>query len=196
MLAAFGADRASVAAFHQVHGDRVIDGDPGWFTAEADAAVTAGDTTLVISVADCFPLLFYDPDHGAVGAAHCGWRGTVRGLAAKVVRTMQTRFGSEPGRLEVAIGPGIRGHCYQVGPEVVASFAAAGFPDGTAVPDDEGRFRLDLVAANLHALASVGVGSDQVLDTGICTHCQPRRFFSHRRDHGITGRHWALVRRP
>ena len=86
-----------------------------------NAAVTADGTTLVISVADCFPILFYDPENGAVGAAHCGWRGSVARLAAKVVATMTERFGTDPSALQVAIGPGIRGPCYQVGAEVVAA---------------------------------------------------------------------------
>lgn len=196
MLARFGSRRDRVVAFDQVHGDRVLTGGPGWFDEEADAAVTGDDTTLVVSVADCFPLLFLDPASGAVGAAHCGWRGTALGLAAKVVRTMMERFGSDPARLRVVVGPGIRGPCYQVGPEVMAVFRRAGFPDAVGVPDDAGRFRLDLVAANRYALTSVGVAPEHVLDTGACTHCERERFFSYRRDGGITGRHWALVRRP
>ena len=196
MLASFGTRRERVTAFHQVHGDRVLADGPSWFASEADAAVALDDTTLVVSIADCFPLLFFDPISGAVGAAHCGWRGTVKGLAARVVRTMTQRFGSDPARLELAIGPGIRGACYQVGPEVVAAFRRAGFPEGVSAPDDEGRHRLDLVAANLHALTTAGVESGNVHDCGVCTHCEPERFFSYRRDGGVTGRHWALVRRP
>jgi YfiH family protein len=196
MLASFGSERSQVAAFHQVHGDRVAPGAPTWFDDEADAAVTADGTTLVISVADCFPILFYDPENGAVGAAHCGWRGSIARLAAKVVATMTERFGTDPSALQVAIGPGIRGPCYQVGAEVVAAFDAAEFPATVARPDDEGRFRLDLVAANRHALIGAGVAPERIVDTGLCTHCDAERFFSHRRDAGRTGRHWALIRRP
>lgn len=196
MLARFGARRERSVAFHQVHGDRVLCSPPSWFETEADGAVTAGDSTLLISVADCFPLLFFDPDSGAVGAAHCGWRGTVAGLAGRMVRTMAERFGSDPDRLQIAIGPGIRGACYQVGPEVVAAFREAGFPASVSTPDREGRHRLDLVAANLHALGEAGVAPERIHDSGLCTHCDPERFFSYRRDRGVTGRHWALVRRP
>jgi copper oxidase (laccase) domain-containing protein len=78
----------------------------------------------------------------------------------------------------------------------VASFDAAGFPASVARPDDEGRFRLDLAAANRHALTGAGVAEERIVDTGLCTHCDPERFFSHRRDAGRTGRHWALIRRP
>jgi len=65
LLGDLGYSRAQVVAFHQVHGDRVLSGDPGWFVDEADAAVTdRADVLLVVSTADCVPLLFHDPRQG------------------------------------------------------------------------------------------------------------------------------------
>ncbi len=202
LLAQLGVDPSRLCVFDQVHGNRVLEGRPSWFEEEADAATagTAGPAVvLAVSVADCLPLLFEDLRTGAVGAAHCGWRGTRLGLAARVVETMAERYGSAPGDMRVAIGPGILGTCYQVGPEVAEAFAAAGFPDGVARPEPrEGvdgvrRFRLDLVAANVHALGTAGIAPDQVWALGRCTHCEPGTFFSHRRDGGRTGRHWAFI---
>jgi len=196
LLGGLGFARDAVLAFHQVHGDRVLGGDPGWFEEEADAAVTKrDDVLLVVSTADCVPLLFHDPVKGVVGAAHCGWKGTASLLAAKVVAAMTTRHGSRPADVRVALGPCMRGGCYQVGPEVVERFAGAGIPDACwrADPAQAGRFLLDLPAANSHALAAAGVPADNVIDIGLCTHCRPELFFSHRRDGGVTGRHWAYV---
>ncbi len=196
-LQAFGVPRTAVTAFHQVHGDRVLEAEPSWFAEEADAATsTTPGLALVVSVADCFPLLFFDPVRGAVGIAHCGWRGTPKGLAGSVVTALAQRHGCDPADVRVLIGPGIRGPCYQVGPEVAAAFAESGFPEAVAWPDDEGRFRLDLVAANRFALQAAGVQAALVHDTELCTHCHPSRFFSYRRDLGRTGRHWAMVRTP
>ncbi|MEJ2290188.1 MAG: peptidoglycan editing factor PgeF [Deinococcales bacterium] len=197
LLAALGYGRDDVCAFHQVHGRRVLDGTPGWFVEQADAATSATPgRLLVVSVADCLPLLFVDPVRGAVGAAHCGWRGTVQGLAGEVVRAMSQRYGSRPADLRVAIGPGIQGPCYQVGPEVVRAYREAGFPDDLATPDDEGRHRLDLVAANRFVLEGAGVRPQRVWSAAACTHCEPDRFYSHRRDAGVTGRHWAFIGVP
>lgn len=196
-LSAFGASRATTCAFHQVHSARVLEAEPSWFELEADAAVTDNpDLLLVISVADCFPLLFFDARVPAVGAAHCGWRGTVKGIAGAAVEKMTALYGSRPEDIRVAIGPGIRRDCYQVGAEVVAAFKEAGFPTEVAVPDDEGRFRLDLAVANRWLLTRVGVKDEHVEDLGLCTHCEPSRFYSYRRDHGVTGRHWAVIRLP
>lgn len=197
VLAALGVRRAQVCAFHQVHGTRVLDGTPSWFTERADAATSlAPGNLLVVSVADCLPLLFHDAASGAVAAAHCGWRGTLAGLAGVVVARMSERYGSRPEDLAVAIGPGIQGPCYQVGDEVVAAFREAGFPPSLATPDDDGRHRLDLVAANRWTLERAGVGPQQVWSAQLCTHCDPERFYSHRRDAGRTGRHWAFIGAP
>lgn len=199
LLTRLGFAREQVCIFDQVHGDTVLGGDPSWFGAEADAAVTDREgVLLVVSSADCVPVLFHDPTRGVVGAAHCGWRGTVRRLAAKVVAVMAERHGSRPEDVRVALGPCMRGGCYQVGPEVVEAFAAAGHPPGCWRPDPAaaGRWLLDLPAANAAALAGAGVPAANVHDLGLCTHCEPERFFSHRRDRGVTGRHWGFVTLP
>jgi polyphenol oxidase len=198
LLAELGFSRERVCAFHQVHGTRVLLAEPGWFEEEADAAVTDDpELLLVVSGADCLPLLFHDPVRGAVGAAHAGWRGTAAGIAARVVEAMTAHFGSRPADLRVAIGPGILGDCYQVGPEVVAAFTEAGFPADVARPDAQAdRFLLDLVAANRAVLSGAGVPLDRVRSVDRCTHCEPATFYSHRRDQGRTGRHWAFVALP
>ncbi len=197
VLADLGVTRDEVCAFHQVHGARVLDGDPTWFGERADAVVSAvPGRLLVVSVADCLPLLYFDPVSGAAAAAHCGWRGTVAGLAAAVVERLRERYGSRPQDLRVAIGPGIQGACYQVGEEVASAYRLAGFPPELAREDDEGRYRLDLPAANRWLLERSGVPPDAVWSAGVCTHCDEERFFSHRRDAGVSGRHWAFIRVP
>lgn len=197
VLRAFGARARHVSAARQVHGARVASEGPGWFEEEADAMTSADPrVTLVIGAADCLPLLLHDPKRGAVGAAHCGWRGMSAGVVEAVVRAMAARHGSHPVDLRVALGPAIHGCCYQVGAEVVEAFAASGFPEGAARRDAEGRFRLDLPGAARWALARAGVPEANVAIADACTHCDRDRFFSHRRDGERTGRQWALVRAP
>lgn len=195
LLSRVGFGRHQVCAFHQVHGATVAAGTPAWFSAEADAAVTADPNTLVVvSVADCLPVLFYDPVTGAVGAAHCGWRGTVQGLAAKVAGEMAARFGSRPEELLVLLGPGISGPCYQVGGEVARQFDAAGAGAEVVWPDAEpGRYRLDIKAANRLLLERAGVPPHSIADLGLCTHCRADLFYSYRRDGQASGRHWAFI---
>lgn len=195
LLSELGFTREQVCAFNQVHGARVLTGAPSWFTEDADA-VTSDDPNLllVVSSADCLPLLFHDPETGAVAAAHCGWRSTVKGLAGLVVAALAERYGAKAERLRVAIGPGVAGACYQVGHEVKVEFAAADFPAEVFAADAVvGRHRLDLVAANRWVLEGAGVKAGHIEESGLCTHCESGAFYSYRRDRGRTGRHWAFV---
>ena len=194
LLGHLGTTRAGVCAFNQVHGKRVLVGRPTWFEEDADAAVSDDpELLLIVSAADCFPVLFHDPVHGAVGAAHCGWRGTASRLVADVVATMGREYGTDPADLLVAVGPGIRGGCYQVSVDVVDRFEAAGFPESVSTPDGEG-FLLDLESAVLMTLTDAGVPEESVEFLRRCTHCEPEAFYSHRRDAGHTGRLWGFVR--
>src|SRR5437879_10812267 len=77
---------------------------------------------LAILTADCLPIILADTKRHAVGVFHAGWRGTAKRIVEKGVGEMRKHFGSRPSDLKAAIGPGIRGCCYQVGPEVRNAF--------------------------------------------------------------------------
>lgn len=195
VLRAFGARPDRVATLHQVHGARVVHAAEAGPDVQADALVSDDpEWTLAISVADCVPVLLHDPESGAVGALHAGWRGTAAGVVGATVREMVRHFGSRPTQLRAAIGPAISGPAYQVGGEVVRAFREADL-DADVVPDAEpGRYRVSVASAVRHALLREGVRPDAVAWGDWCTASRPDLFFSHRRDRGRTGRHWALVR--
>ncbi|MDZ7801552.1 MAG: peptidoglycan editing factor PgeF [Trueperaceae bacterium] len=196
---ALGLDPARVAQVHQVHGATVVSARDATPEVEADAIVTDDPAwTLSVSYADCVPVLLYDPVAPAVGAVHAGWRGAVHGVVGATVRSMTRRFGTDPALLWAAIGPAVSGARYQVGPEVVDAFAAAGFDAAHARPDPEvtGRYRYDMPGAVAEALAASGIPTARLRNGGWCTVSDASRFYSHRRDGRRTGRHWALVRLP
>jgi YfiH family protein len=163
------AGAARLAQGRQVHGTQVsVDGGTG---EEADGQVTtrAGVAAIVL-VADCLPVALAGPD--AAGVVHAGWRG----LAAGVLEAGVAAIGRGP--VAAAIGPGIGPCCYEVGDEVRSVF-------GTA------ERTLDLKAVARARLEAAGVA--EVHDCGLCTACDDRRFFSHRRDRGVTGRQAGLA---
>jgi YfiH family protein len=145
---------------------------------------------LVTYHADCFPLLFADPEHGVVAAAHAGWRGSLAGVATKTVQALHLAYGTEPEDLQVLVGPGICGRCYQVGPEIADQFEARyGRRDRYVVtkgPD----LRLDLEAVTRLQLEDDGVPSGQIRSAGWCTREQ-ERWFSHRA--GRQGRFLSVI---
>ena len=197
VLDSFGKSQEQTCAFHQIHSDRILSASSTWFEEQADASITDDpDLFLVVSVADCLPVLFHDPVKKVVGAAHCGWRGTVQGIAAKTVQKMQEDYGSKAENIQIAMGMAIRQDSYQVGPEVIDQFVGAGYAESDVAYSDtsaENRFRLDVAAANRLQLLDAGIKSENLWDSGLDTFTDADRFYSHRRDKGLTGRHWAVI---
>jgi YfiH family protein len=198
MYAALSVPDDRACSVWQVHSaDVIIAHGPTrgrrWLTA-ADGLVTdRTDTPLSMRFADCVPLLFLDPVKGVIGIAHAGWRGTVQGVAANVVRTMAQAYGSRPADLQAAIGPSIGPRRFQVGEEVVQAVDGYFGSAHNLVRRDpsDGTAYLDLWAANRLDLERVGVGQIEV--AGICTVENVHDFFSHRQEKGRTGRFGAVI---
>lgn len=186
--AAVQADlRAPPVSFvHQVHGvDVRVVTDESPRSAQpprVDAQVTnRRDLALATLTADCLAIAVVGTS--AVGMVHAGWKGLGGGIVGAAVRELRQL---EPGGHELiaAIGPGAGGCCYEVGDEVRDAFAA--YPEA-----QQGR-NIDLRAVATRQLREAGV--DTVHDVGICTICSdPELLYSHRRDHGVTGRQAGLV---
>jgi YfiH family protein len=164
----------------QVHGNRVhrVTEPPTGERPDADGQATAraGIAPMVLT-ADCLPIAIATP--GAVAMVHAGWRGLAAGVVAEGVAAVRELSGDGP--LVAAIGPGAGPCCYEVGPEVHAQF-----------PDRHDGRNLDLKAIARALLEQAG--AETVHDVGLCTICcDPGLFFSHRRDHGVTGRQAGIA---
>lgn len=168
---------------------------------------------LAVQTADCLPVILVDTKKRAVGVFHAGWRGTVKRIVEKGVGAMRLHFGSRPGDLEAAIGPGVRNCCYTVGEEVRANFRSqfgyaeklfhqveesdpvrekypmlfltARAPGHSTLPV---KIFLDLAEANRRQLLDVGVSAKKIQASELCTSCNTDTLFSHRAERGNTGR--------
>ena len=136
---------------------------------------------MLLLTADCIPIAIARAGDGApaLGILHAGWRGLLAGLVATGVRSLGVRG------LTAAIGPSIGPCCYEVGEEVATPFREA-FGDDV-VRDG----KLDLWTSAERALRAAGCAHVDRFD--ICTSCDAERFFSHRRDHGKTGRQGVIA---
>lgn len=188
---ALGRDPDQIVFALQVHGTRLIDHsapsqlrgsfDKGYTTKEPRNGIPEADGHVVrapglaplVFVADCLPVALYGP--GGLAMVHAGWRGLAGGIIGAAAAAVEAE--------SAAIGPGIGRCCYGVGEEVLGAFADL---DGVA----EGRM-LDLPEVARRQLARAGVG--RVESAGLCTSCEGELFFSHRRDHGRTGRQAGLA---
>src|SRR5262245_15964631 len=185
-LTALSPDRLATAG--QVHSARVVGVVAPGHHADCDALVTRQPgLVLAVTTADCMSLLYDAP--GVVAVAHSGWRGTADAMPVATLDAVCRLAGCAPDAVSVAIGPAIRGCCYEVGEDVAARFPA------DAVQATSGKPRLDLPTAARIALGAAGVRPERLYDTGACTCCEPEWYFSHRRDRGRTGRHWGVAAR-
>jgi len=165
---------------------------PGADDARADALVTqARGVALTLRFADCLPVMFYDPRQGAAGLAHAGWRGVVAGVLAETVRTMQSVFGSRPRDIIAGIGPSIGPRKFEVDADVAARIQGAVREPVVRQAHGSDKAFVDLWAAARAQLAGVGVGHIEI--AGICTASDTQEWFSHRAEHGQTGRFGAIV---
>jgi YfiH family protein len=196
-----GHDR--VLLVRQVHGATVAVARRGrtlpWTRPEADVAVSDDPTSAPgVRVADCAPVLLADRRRGVVGAAHAGWRGTVRGAAPAAVRAMQESFGSNPEDLVAAIGPCLGACCGEVGPEVVAAFRDAGHSADSIARWFAGgagdRSHLDLPRANRDQLEAAGIPATQIHVAGLCTKTFADVFHSYRAAKAQAGRMVGIIR--
>jgi YfiH family protein len=179
---------ANVATFHR----RQPEGGQCVFSTDALATDVPGQA-IVTYHADCFPLLFVDSSRGVVAGAHAGWRGTLAGVATHTAQTLQTAYGSWPGQLDVLIGPGICGRCYQVGDDVAQQFSARYGREDQYLAADHGDRRLDLEAVLRLQLEDAGIAPDRIKGAGWCTR-EEDRWFSHRG--GRAGRFLSVVVAP
>jgi len=184
-------DGVSVARLEQVHAGKVvkIDTDSNLLNeiAGADAAIT-GTKGIVLSVrtADCLPVLFYDPEHNAIGIAHAGWKGTKDMICRNVVAAMGSEYKSVPANILVGMGPALRQCCYEVNSEFLVHF-----PD--SVVKMAHRHYFDMVGENARQLIASGVSAKNIFDCGICTACSNDEFYSFRKEKDKAGRMLSVV---
>jgi copper oxidase (laccase) domain-containing protein len=119
--------------------------------------------TLGISVADCAPVWIVARDGSAGALLHSGKKGTESGIVPRGIRELCARTGLPPSELSVTIGPCIRPPCYEID-----------------------------FAAEIRRQAE-GEGVLEIHDEEICTACHPERYYSYRREKGMTGRMLATL---
>jgi YfiH family protein len=197
LAVALGVDRLTIA--DQRHTNRVAVVTPALAgrghggVADSAAAFPATDAmitavpgaALAILVADCAPVVLFDPVRRVAGVAHSGRAGTLAGVVPRTIGAMAAAFGTVPGDLLIGIGPAIGAASYEIGPaeaaEVAAAFSAG--VTGTRLLRPSGRpghALFDLTGAIRVQLRAAGVPEDSVHDLAIDTRTSTADFFSDR----------------
>ncbi|WP_338469895.1 peptidoglycan editing factor PgeF [Niallia sp. XMNu-256] len=149
---------------------------------------------LTLCYADCVPIYFLHPQSKAIGVAHAGWKGTVGGIAQKMIQNFQF-YGIHPSEILVAIGPSICENCYIVDDYVInlVQNRLEGVESKPYKEVSPNQYALNLKECNKEILISAGVLRENILVTQLCTSCSKDYFYSHRRDQGSTGRMISFI---
>ena len=152
----------------QIHGNKIAIVDApmtsGKEFAACDGIITnQRGIVLGVYVADCCAVYIVDSKTPAIGLVHSGRKGTDLGVVPNAITQMSDRFGSDPANIIVQLSPCIRPPHYEV------DFAAE-------------------IVSQCRAL-----GVQEIHDSGVCTACDLKRYYSYRAEKGKTGRMLALL---
>ncbi|MCH7959331.1 MAG: polyphenol oxidase family protein [Candidatus Hydrogenedentes bacterium] len=177
-----------VVLLRQVHGTEVriaetmsrtiVDGDIALSDlTEGDAIVTGTPgLPIAVRVADCVPILLFEPEKRVGAVVHAGWHGTFDGIVVETLRVLETRYGADPRRTHCLLGPSAGPCCYEVSKDLAKRFS-----DKDLVT--HGR-HIDLWESNAIQLTQAKVPRSQIQISEICTICD-EKFHSYRASGGL-----------
>ncbi len=146
---------------------------------KCDAIVTnKRGIPLMVMVADCAPLLFYDTEKKTIGVAHAGRAGAFSNIVKNVIKVFQDDFDANPSDIIVSVGPSIGVCCYEVGEEIYKEAKELKFD--FAINKKKNRYYLDIRQILQTQLLQEGVKKDNIEISSLCNACNTRDFYSYR----------------
>jgi hypothetical protein len=187
----------------QVHKDRTLclkqkpkhkeSKAPGVCYKGFDSIITdQNGITIMIRIADCVPVILYDPKSKVLAVVHAGWKGTLSEITIKTIHQMKKQFGCFPADIKAGIGPAIGKCCFSVNREVAEKFTEKLEGSEYFVSQNNSSSYIDLKKANRIQMILAGLKEKNIEISELCTSCSSDIFFSHRREKGRTGR-FALL---
>jgi len=174
----------------QIHGDKIVVIDKNTDVnkiPKCDALITdQKDIPLMVMVADCIPILIYDPIKEVIATVHAGRAGVFLKIVTKTIQVMRKSFKSSTQDLIVVLGPSIRSCCYEVGLEIKEEAQALGYK--YAITKKDSSYYLDLISIVKKELKGLNVNKDNIDVSPYCTSCNNDIFFSYRAEKNTSGR--------
>ena len=172
---------------NQVHGNNVVivDINSPKLIDNCDGLITKEkNLPLMVMVADCIPILFFDEIQGVIAVAHAGRNSTFLKIAQITANKMMNELGCHPNNIKVIMGPSIHTCCYEVSDELV-QIVKTSFGEKFC----KGK-NIDLHGINVMLLEEVGIRNIRISE--VCTKCSDEPFFSYRKDNK-TGRFAGII---
>ena len=158
---------------------------------ECDALITNKlNTPLMVMVADCSPILIYDPLKKVIGVAHAGRQGAFKNIIKSTLFSMHDTFDSNLVDILVSIGPSIQKCCYEVGEEIYKEAMELGLD--YAIEVRENSYYLDISSILKNQLHELGIKETNSEVSQVCTCCKNQTYNSYRAD-STTGRFAGVI---
>jgi YfiH family protein len=170
-------DNSKLQFMEQIHSNivKIVSADTNVHTC--DALITDKmNTPLMVMVADCIPILLYDHTKKIIAVAHAGRAGTFENISKNTIEKMKEEYHCNPKDIEVVFGPSIEKCCYEVSEELAKQTANL---FGEEYVENR---NIDLQGINKKQLLEVGIKTENITITQICTKCSDEPYFSYRKD--------------
>jgi len=157
---------------NQVHGNNVqiVDEKSPKLIDNCDGLITnSKNLPLMVMVADCIPILFYDEIQGVIAAVHAGRNSTFLRIAEITAKKMIENFSCKVEDIKVIMGPSIQKCCYEVSDELL-KIVKTSFGEEFCIDKN-----IDLQGINKMLLENLGIKNIEI--SNICTKCSNKPYF-------------------
>lgn len=183
-----GVDHNSVVFQKQIHSSNFCIAEDAGLIENNDALISKKKNLfLVVTIADCIPILFYDEKNKIIGAVHSGWRGTVVKILKETVQYAIDNLNLDIKSTYFYFGPSICKNCFEVDQDVADKF------DSIYLKKQGKKFLVDLPKVNLDQLIELGAKKQNIQISNLCTFELDNVFHSYRRDKQNAGRMFAVI---
>ena len=166
-----------------------------------DGLITDKSNFILCSTsADCISLLFFDPVRKVIANVHSGWKGTLQRISVKTIEKMVENFECEAKNIIVCICPSIRKCHFEVEKTVkdmfLKEFQELGKEDLKEIIEEKvvgQKWNIDTVLINKIILKNIGIKEGNIIDSKICTMCNPGILHSYRAERENYGLNTALI---
>jgi len=183
-----GINKNRVVYQQQIHSDKISFVTKPGLIEENDALITNVENLfLVVTVADCIPILFYDDENKIVGVVHSGWRGTHSKILFKTIEHCKDKLNLSTKHTYFYFGPSICENCFEVDEDIALKF------DTHFVKRRQKKFLVNLPEINKKYLLELGFNNENIQISKLCTFEMSNLFHSYRRNKENSGRMFGVI---
>ena len=188
-------EKRTLVHMKQIHSNLVHvvdDGDDFDNPPTCDALITnKKNVPLMVMVADCAPILFYDDAQKVIAVAHAGRAGAFKNIVAKVIESFIKDFNCDAKNIFVSVGASVGVCCYEVGVEIFDE--AKELKLDYAIERKNENFHLNVRSVLKKQLLEAGVLDENIEVSSECNCCLSDKYFSYRKNN-VTGRFAGVIK--